>query len=116
MASKVKFKTTILLKGNNTGIVVPEEIVTKLDAGKRPPVVVTVNGYTYRNSIASMGGQFLISVSADVRKHTGIVGGETLDVTLELDTTPREVAVPADLTKALKADAVANKFFETLSY
>lgn len=114
--SKITFDTTIHLTGNNTGIIVPEEIVTRLGAGKKPPVNVTVNGYTYRNSIASMGGRFLISVSADVRSKTGIKGGEAVTVTLELDTQPRELTLPADFERALKANKEAKTFFESLSY
>ena len=114
--NKITFDTTIHVVGNNTGIIVPEEVVTKLGAGKKPAVNVTVNGYTYRNSIASMGGRFLISVSADVRSKTGIKGSEAVTVTLELDTQPREVALPADFEKALKANKEAKAFFESLSY
>ena len=112
----ITFKANMHQTGNNVGIEVPEAIVEKLGAGKRPKVKVTVNGYTYRNSIASMGGRFLISVSAEVRKHTGIKGGEKLDVTLELDTEPREVALPEDFKKSLHRNAAARTFFESLSY
>lgn len=114
--SKISFNTTIHQTGNNTGIIVPEEIVSQLNAGKKPAVNVTVNNYTYRNSIASMGGRFLISVSADIRSKTGIKGGDKVTVTLELDTQPREVVLPADFEKALKANKEAKAFFDTLSY
>lgn len=114
--SKISFNTTIHQTGNNTGIIVPEEIVSQLNAGKKPAVNVTVNNYTYRNSIASMGGRFLISVSADIRSKTGIKGGDKVTVTLELDIQPREVVLPADFEKALKANKEAKAFFETLSY
>lgn len=114
--SKISFDTTIHQTGNNTGIIVPEEIVSQLNAGKKPAVNVTVNNYTYRNSIASMGGRFLISVSADIRSKTGIKGGDKVTVTLELDIQPREVVLPADFEKALKANKEAKAFFDTLSY
>jgi hypothetical protein len=116
MASKVKFNTTILQTGNNTGIHVPEEIVEKLASGKRPPVKVTINGYTYRNTIAVMGGKYLISVSAAIRESAKVKGGDKLDVTLELDTEPREVVLPPDFKKALAGNKAALKFFEGLSY
>jgi hypothetical protein len=112
----MKFNTTIHQDGNNTGIVVPEEIITQLGAGKRPPVRVTLNGYTYRNTVAVMGGKFMISVSKDVREKSGVKGGDTLEVELELDTAPREVEVPADLAAALQADPAAKQFFDGLSY
>ena len=110
------FRTTILQSGKNaTGIVVPPEIVESLNAGKRPPVRVTVNGYTYRSSIASMGGQFLIGVSAEIREKAGVAGGDEVDVDVELDTAPRVMDVPDDLAAALAA-ADARARFDTLSY
>jgi bifunctional DNA-binding transcriptional regulator/antitoxin component of YhaV-PrlF toxin-antitoxin module len=115
-AKKVSFNTTILQLGNNTGINVPDEVVEKLGAGKKPPVIVTVNDYTYRNTIAVMGGKFMIGVSADIRSKTGIKGGDKVKVTLELDTKPREVDVPADFKRLLDKNSKARQFFETLSY
>jgi hypothetical protein len=115
-AKKVSFNTTMLQLGNNTGINVPDEVVEKLGAGKKPPVIVTVNDFTYRNTIAVMGGKFMIGVSADIRSKTGIKGGDKVKVTLELDTKPREVEVPADFQRLLDKNSKARQFFETLSY
>jgi bifunctional DNA-binding transcriptional regulator/antitoxin component of YhaV-PrlF toxin-antitoxin module len=115
-AKKVSFNTTILQLGNNTGINVPDEVVEKLGAGKKPPVIVTVNDFTYRNTIAVMGGKFMIGVSADIRTKTGIKGGDKVKVTLELDTKPREVEVPADFQRLLDKNSKARQFFESLSY
>ena len=113
---KISFDTTILQLGNNTGINVPDEVVEKLRAGKKPPVIVTVNDYTYRNTIAVMGGKFMIGISADIRSKTGIKGGDKVKVTLELDNKPREVEVPADFQQLLNKNLKAKQFFETLSY
>jgi hypothetical protein len=113
----VKFKTTLLLAGKTaTGIEVPPEIVEGLGKGKRPPVTVTINGHTYRSTVTPMGGVFMIGVSAENRDAAGVKAGDMLDVAVELDTAPREVAVPPDFAKALKADAKAKAFFEGLSY
>ncbi|MBM7790607.1 YdeI/OmpD-associated family protein [Tenggerimyces flavus] len=113
----MKFRTTILSSGKNTtGIEVPPDVVEALGKGKRPPVRVTLNGYTYRSSIAVMGGAYLVGVSAEVRAHAGVAGGDELDVEVELDTEPREVEVPDDFATALKADKAANERFAALSY
>ncbi|MGI8423200.1 MAG: YdeI/OmpD-associated family protein [Chloroflexota bacterium] len=114
----MKFRTEIEQGSskNVTGIEVPEKIVEALGAGKRPPVKVTINGYTYRNTIAVMGGAYMLSVSAEVREHAGVKGGDKVDVDIELDTEPREVTVPPDLAKALARDTKAKKFFDGLSY
>jgi bifunctional DNA-binding transcriptional regulator/antitoxin component of YhaV-PrlF toxin-antitoxin module len=106
----------ILQIGNNTGINVPEEIVEKLGSGKKPAVNVTVNDFTYRNTIAVMGGKFMISFSSDLRKKTGIKGGDKVTVQLELDDKPREVILPSDFKEILNKNQKAKTFFETLSH
>ena len=112
----MKFSTTMFQMGNNTGIEVPADVVAALDAGKRPPVVVNVNGYEYRSTVAPMGGKYLLPFSADRRKESGINGGDAIDVELTLDTMPRTVEVPADLQAALDASPTAAAAWETLSY
>ena len=112
----MKFRTVLEQAGKTaTGIHVPDEVVEGLGASKRPPVRVTIKGYTYRSTVASMGGRFMVGVNAQHREAAGVVGGETIDVELELDTAPREVAVPPDLAKALKKDSKARKTFDALS-
>ena len=69
----MKFTTTMFQTGNNTGVPVPAEVVEALGGGKRPAVSVTVNGYAYRSTIASMGGQFLIPFSAEKRRESGLL-------------------------------------------
>ena len=101
---------------NVTGIVIPVQVVEGLGAGKRPAVKVTIKGYTYRSTVAVMGGAYMVGVSAEVREKAEVKGGDVVDVELELDTEPRVVEVPADLAAALKKDAAAQRFFEGLSY
>lgn len=113
----MRFRTTVHLGGKTaTGIQVPDEVVAALGAGKRPPVHVTINSYTYRGTVAPMGGEFWIPVSAEVREHSGVAAGDEVDVELQLDTAPREVVVPPDFAAALAADSDAQRFFDGLSY
>ncbi|WP_460633956.1 YdeI/OmpD-associated family protein [Leifsonia lichenia] len=114
----VSFRTTLLgAGGNNVGIVVPEEVVLGFDRGKRVPVVVTIDGgYTYRNTIASMGGRFLISFNAETRAATGRGAGDEVEVTLEVDDAPRTVAIPAELAAAFADDQDAANAWSALSY
>ena len=114
-STSVSFETTLMSVGNNTGIVVPDDKVAKLGAGKRPAVLVNVNGYEYRNTVAVMGGQYLISVSTAIRKETGLAGGDPIRVTLTLAEGPRPVDVPADFAAALINAPLAKSFFEALS-
>lgn len=112
-----KFQTTILTAGKTaTGICIPNDIIEKLNAGKKPPVKVTLNGYTYVSTVAVMGGKYMVGVSADVRAAAGVKGGDKLTVEIELDTEVREVTLPPDFKKALDKDPKAKKFFESLSY
>lgn len=112
----MRFRATILSSGKTAaGIEVPTKVVDALGS-KRPKVRATINGYTYRSSVASMGGTFILGVSAEVREKAGVAAGDTVDVELELDTAPREVTVPPDFAKALKREAAAKRFFEDLSY
>jgi hypothetical protein len=114
----VKFRTTLLLSGRTaTGVRVPDDVVTALGAGRRPAVTVTLNGgYTYRSTVAVMGGDYMLPVSAEVRAGAGVAAGDELDVDLELDTAPRAVDVPADLRAALDADPAAAAAFAALAY
>jgi hypothetical protein len=111
------FHTAILqARTNATGLEVPPETVDALGAGKKPAVVVTVAGYTYRSSIAVMGGKFLIPLSSEHRKASGLAAGDEVDVTLELDDVPREVSVPVDLEALFAADPALRASFAALSY
>jgi hypothetical protein len=102
--------------GNTTGFVVPTEVVEALGAGRRPKVVVTVNEHTWRTSIASMGGRYLLGASAAVRAEAGISAGQTLTVSVEVDTAPRTVEVPDDLAAALAASPEAAAAWDALTY
>ena len=112
---QVTFETTVAATGNNTGIVVPDEVMARLAAGKRPPVAVTVNGYDYRSTVAVMGGRYMIGISAAIRAATGLTGGDPIRVTLAVADTPREVDVPADFAAAMAEDGQVGAFFEKLS-
>jgi hypothetical protein len=112
---EVKYKTTIVQTGNNTGIHVPETILNKLNSGKKPLVKVTLNGYTYRSAVGKMGDRFMISLSSENRKNAHVNGGDTLEVTLAPDTEPRIVELPAELQIALNKNQTAKSAFEKLS-
>jgi bifunctional DNA-binding transcriptional regulator/antitoxin component of YhaV-PrlF toxin-antitoxin module len=113
----MKFQATILLGGKTaTGIRVPPEVVANLGSSKKPAVRVTINGYTYRSTVATVSGEFMVGVSAEVREKAGVAAGDEVEVEIELDTAPREVTVPPDVAEALDADPAARRFFDSLSY
>ena len=111
----MKFKTKIIQTGNNTGIEISELTLEKLGGGKKPLVLVTLNGYSYRSAVGKMGDKFMISLSAENRKNAGVKGGDIVDINLELDTEPRTVEIPTDLQKAFDKNKTAKMNFEKLS-
>jgi Bacteriocin-protection, YdeI or OmpD-Associated/Domain of unknown function (DUF1905) len=113
----MRFRATVLLAGKTaTGVEVPADVVSSLGPSKRPKIRVTINGFTYRSSVASMGGRFMLGISADVRESVGVAAGDEVVVDIELDAEPREVSVPPDFAKALSRDAKAKRTFDGLSY
>jgi Bacteriocin-protection, YdeI or OmpD-Associated/Domain of unknown function (DUF1905) len=113
----MRFRAKILQSGKTAaGIEVPEKVVAALGSSKRPPVRATVSGFTYRTSVASMGGKFMLGVPPEFREGAGVAAGDTVDTDLELDTEPREVSIPADFAAALARDARAKEFFDGLNY
>ncbi len=111
------FEALILSSGKTAaGMQIPPEVVEALGAGKRPPVRVTINGFTYRSSIAVLNGVYMLGVSNEVREKAGVSAGEKVDVELELDTQPREISLPPDFSAALQNEPEAKQFFEKLSY
>ena len=112
----MRFRATILTAGKTaTGIPVPDEVIASLNAGKRPALSVTINGYTYRTTVGFVDGRTMIPLSAENRAGAGVAGGDEVDVEVELDTAPREVSLPADFAAALERDAAAKRTFEGLS-
>jgi hypothetical protein len=109
------FRATVVLAGRTaTGIQVPDEVVTALGSGKRPAVVVRVGDHTYRTTVAPMGGAYWIPLAAEHRQAAGVQAEQEVDVAIELDGAPREVAVPDDLATAMDDRARAN--FDGLAF
>jgi hypothetical protein len=113
----MRFRASIELAGKTaTGFEVPAAVVAKLGSSKKPAVRVTIKGYTYRSTVATMGGRFMLPVSAEVRAAAGVAANDKVDVDVELDTAPREVTVPADFSRALTREPAAKRFFEGLNF
>ena len=112
----MRFRAEVELHGKTaTGIRVPAEVVDGLNAGKRVPVTVTINGYSYRTTIAAYTDTYLVPLSAENREGAGVRAGEVVDVDIERDTAPREVTVPSDLAEALDEGGV-RVAFDALSF
>ena len=113
----MEFSTTVEQAGKAaTGLPIPDEVVVALTQGKRPPVVITVGGHSYRTTVASRDGRFMVPLSAEHREAAGVSAGDRVDAAIEVDPVPREVAVPADLADALAGDPDARAAFDGLSH
>jgi len=109
------FKTTIVRDGSMCFIPVtfdPKAVFGRVHA----PVKVTLNGYTYRSTIATIGGPPCIPLRRSNREAAGLEGGETLEVRLDLDMDVREVKPPKGLMRALKMAPPAWSRWRELSY
>ena len=113
----MRFRTVLESNGKTaTGIRVPPEVVAALGPSKKPAVRVSIAGHTYRSTVATRSG--VVPRRGQRREPRGPPGSRpatSVDVELELDTEPREVAVPPDLMAAFAADARAQSFFDTLT-
>ena len=115
MAPSQRITVTIFRDGSMCFIPItfdPKSVFGKI----RAPVKVTLNGYTFRSTIAAMGGPPCIPFRKSNREAAGLEGGETLEVVIELDTAKREIKPPADLVKALKAAPPAWDRWKDLSF
>lgn len=88
----MNFCTRILDAGDTEAkIEVPARIVEALGAGRQPHVRITINGYSYSDTVAMTNGKFMIAISALAQQASGAADGETVDVTIEWDDEPAEV-------------------------
>jgi hypothetical protein len=108
---------TVTIYREGSACYIPVNFDPKAVFGKiRAPVKVTLNGYTYRSTIASMCGIVGIPLRKSNREAAGLIGGERIAVTLELDSEPREVELPHDLARALRSKSARLKKWQSLSF
>lgn len=114
---QLHFHTKVLTAGKTaTGIQVPDEVIAKFGAGRKPAVRITINGFTYRSTVAVMNGRFMVGINAENREKAKVAGGDMIDVGIALDTEVREVAVPSDFQQVLGCDSDLKRAFDGLSY
>lgn len=112
----VTYETTVLGEGNHASLHIPDEVLTELGANRRAPLKVTINGYTYQSTATGVGGECrVVFPSKDRTAAGGLVGGDSVTVTLELDSGHREVDMPAELVAALASSGLSETF-ESLTY
>ena len=114
---EISVRGELVAKGPAAAYILDDaQVATVGEGAKRFPVVATVNGYTWRTSVARMGGEFMVGLSKEVRTGAGVEAGDTVSLQLKLDTQPRTVEVPAALAEALNHDPEAKATFEGLAF
>jgi hypothetical protein len=107
----------LVARGPAAAFILDDDQVAAVGEGaKRFPVLATVNGYTWRTSVARMRGEFMVGLNKEVRMGAGVQAGDTVSLELALDSEPRTVEVPPALAEALDADPEAKTTFEGLAF
>jgi hypothetical protein len=112
----MKFRTHVEPPEPMRGLEIPPEVVEALGDGKRPRVVITINGHSWKSRVAIMRGRYLLGLSNANRQAAGVVTGDEVEVDVEFDAEPPVVAEPADFARALDADPVARAAYDRLAY
>src|ERR1700761_2304610 len=114
---EVKLQGELVARGPAAAFVLDDTQVATVGQGaKRFPVVATVNGYEWRTSVTRMRGEFLVGLNREVRDGAGVQAGDTVTLSLRLDTAPREVDMPEALAGALDGDPAARAAFDQLAF
>lgn len=111
----LSYTTTIKTYDNHAAIEVSEQDVLSFKSGKRVPVKVTLNGYSYQSTITVMDGHYLIPFAMEHRTKSGVHGGDTVEVTLTLESKNRDIEIPEVLKTALIQNQLLD-VFEAKSY
>ena len=112
----LQLKAVLEPRGPAGAIVLTNAHLAELGASKRSPVTITIGDSSVEGRIAVMGGEILVGRAKAARTALGVEIGQTVEVTLSVDATPREVAVPQELAAALAADPEAQKAYDALAY
>jgi len=111
----LRLRATIEPRGPAAAIVLTDEQVGALGAGRTPAVRVTANGISVAARVGRMGGENLVGFSKKLRADLGVEIGDVVDVVIALDAAPREISVPPALAAAFEADKAAKSAFDVLA-
>jgi hypothetical protein len=112
----MKFRACVEPAEPMRGLEVPAEIVEALGGGRRPRVIITVNGHSWKSRVAIMRGRYLLGLSNANRQAAGVVTGDEVEVDVKFDAERPVVAEPADFACALDADPAARAAYDRLAY
>ena len=113
------FTAKIDIIGINPFVFVPEKILGKIfeQAGTNKgaiPVSGTINGLPYQQTLVRYSGHWRLYINTKMLKDSPKRIGETVAITIELDTADRSIKPNPKLVKALKKEPRAKKVFDSL--
>jgi len=113
--TELHVRTVLEPRGPAAAIVLSDDEVASLGAGKSFPVVVDFGDRSIRLRLARMGGENLIGFSKAARAEIGAAPGDSIEVTIRVDAAERTVELPPALVAALDADPAARASFDALA-
>ena len=117
MPKKNTFTATIQNAGGGGAFVKVPFDVEKAFGSKKPKVKAMIEGVPYRGILVRMGTEHhILIILKAIREQIGKTFGDKINITVEADSEPRLVEVPAELKQAFKAEKEAKSFFEKLAY
>ena len=111
----VTYETNVLGEGNHASLLIPQWVLDKLQTNKRAPLKVTINGHTYQSTAVGVDGECRVVFPSAERLAANAKAGDSVEVTLELDSGYRSVDMHPELDAALSKSDLA-EVFSKLSY
>jgi hypothetical protein len=96
--------------GSSAFVAFPFDVEKLFGTRGRVPVTATFDGIRYRGSLVTYGHGHMILVLGEIRKQLRKEAGDTVAVTVALDTAPRVVELDADIEKEWSAAGVLDAF------
>src|SRR6187200_2849214 len=117
MSKKYTFTAMIQNAGGGGAFVEVPFDVEATFGSKRPKVRAIIAGVPYRGILTRMGTDcHILGIRKEIREQIGKTFGDEVTITVEPDTEPRVIEIPAELKNVFRADKEAKAFFEKLSY
>jgi hypothetical protein len=107
---KTTYETIVIGSGNHASIEIPPVNLQEIGGNKRAPLKITINHYTYQSTATGVDGKCMVVFPLRDRQAAGVTSGDTVRVTLELDSGYRKVSMPAELVSALDEHNLTEKF------
>ena len=101
---------------NGAYVFIPFDVKKEYGTAGQVKVKTTIDGETYRGSIANMGEGHILIVLKSIRQKIGKQAGDYVSITLEEDKDKRILELHPQFEKLLIENPKEKKFFDSLSF